>query len=184
MACATLKRSNEWDPLSPNSERQAKRRRCVPVTLSSTIPSTSTSSTNTRSGETAPNSLKELSSDMASGQVVANICEEKRHSQDRKQLHISMREINSSDSTRVPMGITSSFGQGLHSVTRKNQPLFTFRQVGFICERMMKERERKIKEEYDQALNTKLAEQYDTFVKFTYDQMQRRLEAETPSYFS
>ncbi|XP_013777727.1 akirin-2-like isoform X2 [Limulus polyphemus] len=158
MACATLKRSNEWDPLSPNSERQTKRRRCVPVTLSSTIPSTSISST-TRTGETSPSPLKELSSDMTS-------------------------EVSSSDSTRVPMGISSSFGQGLHSVTRKNQPLFTFRQVGFICERMMKERERKIKEEYDQVLNTKLAEQYDTFVKFTYDQMQRRLEAETPSYLS
>ncbi|XP_013777726.1 akirin-2-like isoform X1 [Limulus polyphemus] len=183
MACATLKRSNEWDPLSPNSERQTKRRRCVPVTLSSTIPSTSISST-TRTGETSPSPLKELSSDMTSGQVAANICEEKRHLQDRKQLYISMIEVSSSDSTRVPMGISSSFGQGLHSVTRKNQPLFTFRQVGFICERMMKERERKIKEEYDQVLNTKLAEQYDTFVKFTYDQMQRRLEAETPSYLS
>lgn len=46
-----------------------------------------------------------------------------------------------------------------------------------ICERMIKEREGQIKEEYDQVLNTKLAEQYDAFVKFTYDQIQRRFES-------
>lgn len=46
-----------------------------------------------------------------------------------------------------------------------------------ICERMIKEREDEIKEQYDAVLNTKLAEQYDAFVKFTYDQIQRRYEA-------
>lgn len=46
-----------------------------------------------------------------------------------------------------------------------------------ICERMMKEREEKLREQYDAVLNNKLAEQYDAFVKFTYDQIQRRYEA-------
>lgn len=46
-----------------------------------------------------------------------------------------------------------------------------------ICERMLKEREEKLREQYDAVLNTKLAEQYDAFVKFTYDQIQRRYEA-------
>lgn len=46
-----------------------------------------------------------------------------------------------------------------------------------ICERMMKEREEKVREQYDAVLNQKLAEQYDAFVKFTYDQIQRRYEA-------
>lgn len=67
---------------------------------------------------------------------------------------------------------------------RRDQPLFTFRQVGLICERMMKERESQIREEYDHVLSTKLAEQYDTFVKFTYDQIQKRFEGATPSYLS
>lgn len=49
-----------------------------------------------------------------------------------------------------------------------------------ICERMLKEREEKLREQYDAVLNNKLAEQYDAFVKFTYDQIQRRYEA-TPS---
>lgn len=46
-----------------------------------------------------------------------------------------------------------------------------------ICERMLKEREEKLREQYDAVLNNKLAEQYDAFVKFTYDQIQRRYEA-------
>lgn len=42
---------------------------------------------------------------------------------------------------------------------------------------MLKEREDKLREQYDNVLTTKLAEQYDAFVKFTYDQIQRRYEA-------
>lgn len=42
---------------------------------------------------------------------------------------------------------------------------------------MLKEREDKLREQYDAVLTTKLAEQYDAFVKFTYDQIQRRYEA-------
>jgi len=81
---------------------------------------------------------------------------------------------------------TSSSGSvGLVSPTRRDQPLFTFRQVGLICERLMKDRESQMREEYDRVLGTKLAEQYDTFVKFTFDQIQKRFETgATPSYLS
>ena len=58
-------------------------------------------------------------------------------------------------------------------------------QVGLICERMLRERENELREMYEQALTAKLAEQYDTFVKFTYDQIQKRFEATSaPSYLS
>lgn len=50
-------------------------------------------------------------------------------------------------------------------------------QVGLICERMLKEQETQIREEYDQILHLKLSEQYDAFVKFTYDQIQKRFES-------
>lgn len=46
-----------------------------------------------------------------------------------------------------------------------------------ICARMIKDSEDTIREQYDAVLTTKLAEQYDAFVKFTYDQIQRRYEA-------
>lgn len=46
-------------------------------------------------------------------------------------------------------------------------------KVGLICERMLREREVEIREEYDNVLSTKLAEQYDAFVRFTQDQIHR-----------
>lgn len=45
---------------------------------------------------------------------------------------------------------------GMHSPSRE-QPLFTFEQVGLICDRLMKEREHQIREEYDKVLSSKLA---------------------------
>ena len=58
-------------------------------------------------------------------------------------------------------------------------------QVGLICERMIREREAELREMYEQALAAKLAEQYDTFVKFTYDQLQKRFQSsDSPSYLS
>ena len=56
MACATLKRSLEFDPLhhSP-SQRSPKRRRCMPMTLSPTAPPTKQHQTNSSPfGEVAP----------------------------------------------------------------------------------------------------------------------------------
>lgn len=42
---------------------------------------------------------------------------------------------------------------------------------------MLKEQETQIREEYDQILHLKLSEQYDAFVKFTYDQIQKKFES-------
>jgi len=42
---------------------------------------------------------------------------------------------------------------------------------------MLKEQETQIREEYDKILHLKLSEQYDAFVKFTYDQIQKRFES-------
>ena len=41
---------------------------------------------------------------------------------------------------------------------------------------MLSEQEVKLREEYDQILNMKLSEQYESFVRFTYDQIQRKFD--------
>lgn len=59
-----------------------------------------------------------------------------------------------------------------------NRPRFdgvVFFKVNLICEQLVRDREVKIREEYDKVLSTKLAEQYDCFVRFTADQIQERL---------
>lgn len=57
-------------------------------------------------------------------------------------------------------------------------------QVNQICERMLKERETALREQYDKILAQKLSEQYDAFVKFTHEQIQRKFESSQCSYVS
>lgn len=58
------------------------------------------------------------------------------------------------------------------SPSRKEQPLFTLRQVGMICERLLKEREDKVREEYEETMTSKLAGSYffndSNYAAFTY----------------
>jgi hypothetical protein len=76
-------------------------------------------------------------------------------------------------------------GDRLSKVLGHNDlPLFSMNQVNLICERMMKEREQLIREEYDKILAQKLSEQYDAFVKFTHEQIQRRFETSQCTYVS
>nr|AGI44594.1 subolesin [Ixodes hexagonus] len=175
MACATLKRTHDWDPLHSPNGRSPKRRRCMPlsVTQAATPP--------TRAHQINPSPFGEVPPKLTSEEIAANIREEMRRLQRRKQLCFSSPLETGSPSGTL-CGVSAECG--LLSPMRRDQPLFTFRQVGLICERMMKERESQIREEYDRVLSAKLAEQYDTFVKFTYDQIQKRFEGATPSYLS
>lgn len=52
-------------------------------------------------------------------------------------------------------------------------PTLSIRQTQAICEKIIREREQKLREEYDKILISKLAEQYDTFVKYTHDHIER-----------
>lgn len=56
--------------------------------------------------------------------------------------------------------ICAGTSSGGISPTRKDQPLFTLRQVGMICERLLKEREEKVREEYEETMTSKLAGWY------------------------
>lgn len=181
MACATLKRTLDWDSVLGGG-RPAKRRRCAPFC----------SSPNQREkhGERASSSASNspmcsspksvfpdvLNNKLTPEYMAENIKAELKRLQRRKQLQYNMME--NSDSS-------GSEGSNEVSPSRSEKPIFTFKQVGIICERMLRERETEIREEYDNVLTTKLAEQYDAFVKFTYDQIQRNYTSHTaPSYLS
>lgn len=179
MACATLKRTLDFDPVH-NHGRPSKRRRCTPMCVS---PSSPSSLHQSPFGEVCPKLTPE--------KMAASIREEIRRLQRRKQLNFypghdcSNQESSSDGAMESPGSPTTSSFATTYSQSSKEKPLFTFRQVGMICERMLKERESQIREEYDRVLNTKLSEQYDAFVKFTYDQIQKRFEATAvPSYLS
>jgi len=194
MACgATLKRSLEFDPLhSPSQGVPLKRRRCMPMTMSQTPP---------------PTKIHQLTpSPFASGEtprltkddIAARIGSELKKMRRRRQLFYptSSSPPHSSSSTSMdrqspPPSIADisvdtypSSSNGAASPKQKDVPLFTFRQVAMICERMCTEQEDKIRESYDKVLNDKLSEQYEAFLKFNHDQLQKRFGNAPMSYVS
>jgi len=187
MACATLKRSLELDPLHSPPGSRPKRRRYAPISASPTIPPT-------RDDTESP--FVTVTTRLSPDQIQAHIKEEMRRLHRRKQLHFGDKEggspCASGPSSPNSGGLSSDFNtdslgalQSLSVKTNKEAALFTFPQVGLICERLVREREEQLRALYDQVLSAKLAEQYDTFVKFTHDQIKKRFEAASaPSYLS
>lgn len=194
MACVTLKRSLEFDPVHSPGARSPKRRRCMPICMP---PSTPTSKCH------EPSPFGEVTPKLTPEQILANVREEVKRLQRRKQLQFYSQPNNNqhpqdtlmcespgspsslSSCPRSPSPFTAASLNLPGGSSTKDKPLFSFKQVSLICERMLKERETEIREEYDRVLTLKLAEQYDAFVKFTHDQLQKRFEANAaPSYLS
>lgn len=118
-------------------------------------------------------------------QIFQNIKQEYSRYQRWRHLEVVLNqsEAGTSESHPHSSALTAPNSPG-SSWLKKDQPTFTLRQVGIICERLLKDYEDKIREEYEQILNTKLAEQYESFVKFTHDQIMRRYGTRPTSYVS
>ncbi|KAK8736915.1 hypothetical protein OTU49_004721 [Cherax quadricarinatus] len=206
MACVTLKRSLEFDPLHHGSctPRPHKRRRCVPMCVS---PQSAAAATARHTESQSP--FAEVTPTLTPEQIAQNVREEIRRLKRRKILQCGERSMECEggyDSPASPLsppspvcptspspaptstaGVSSLHQHHHHhqSSLGKDKPLFTFKQVNLICEQLLREREVNIREEYDKVLASKLAEQYDCFVRFTTDQIQQRLsQASLPSYLS
>ncbi|XP_056141721.1 akirin-1 [Lampris incognitus] len=183
MACgATLKRSMEFEALlSPQSP---KRRRCNPLPGSPSAPSPQRCNLRPQIIDSPPHAA---SPPPASGgehrltpeQIFQNLRQEYSRIQRRRQLEGAFNQSEAPSPSSSLAAPSSPPG-----ASRKDQPSFTLRQVSFLCERLLKDHEEKIREEYEQILNTKLAEQYESFVKFTQDQIMRRYGARPASYVS
>lgn len=72
------------------------------------------------------------------------------------------------------------------SLTHRNTQetkLFNFKQIQKICSTAIQMRNDDLLKEYEISLKTKLAEQYDTFVKFTFDQIRKQNGDEVKSSY-
>lgn len=78
-------------------------------------------------------------------------------------------------SSDVNLQQPSSPGKGI-----EEQPILSLKQVAMICNRLLRKQETELRQEYDRVLNQKLAEQYDMFVNFTHEQIQRRFVSDPP----
>ncbi|XP_072275504.1 akirin-1 [Pyxicephalus adspersus] len=178
MACgATLKRSMEFEALM--SPQSPKRRRCTP------LPGTPATPSPQRCGLRPDSPLGQQSPQLGGDrrltpeQIFQNLRQEYTRYHRRRQLEGA---FNQSENGQASTSLTAPSSPG--SVVKKDQPTFSLRQVGILCERLLKDHEDKIREEYEQILNTKLAEQYESFVKFTHDQIMRRYGTRPASYVS
>ncbi|XP_020803253.1 akirin [Drosophila serrata] len=68
-------------------------------------------------------------------------------------------------------------------ITKDNRNMFSYQQLKDMCFDLMEQTEDRLREEYEVQLTKSMAEQYDTFIKFTQDQMYREL-GYNPSYLS
>ena len=64
------------------------------------------------------------------------------------------------------------------------EPLFTLEQVKDIVRRAVDEKERQIRVQYDEILQRKLQEQYQSFAKFNEDYISRTLKSNDLGYIS
>lgn len=197
MACAALKRPYNFDLLA-NSPQQSlngspKRRRCG---ASATVSPARTVSP-----------FLEATPKLSIGELASNVQDEWRRIHRRRKLCGS--PPSNTDTTQgmggsspmhntwsSPLASRYSQFQGSSSPPRsmspgsmspprgKDQPALTIKQVVSLCERLWKEREEKLREEYDTVLTDRLAEQYDSFLKFTQDQIMRKYEQSSCSYVS
>jgi len=193
-SCMAMKRSFDHDrdsstnpfetrTSSPSTKRQ---RRLFPVTVVSSSSPPPASTTNSMTNESVePTTFPEIQPILTTDVLLTRIKEEVRRLQRRHQLKTtttnptsdaSDEETSSSNETRPTTTDQRSSANSTH--------LLTLKQVNMICARLIKEREEKIREEYDRILANKLNEQYEGFVRFTQDQLTRRFSELQFSYVS
>ncbi|NP_001089245.1 akirin-1A [Xenopus laevis] len=186
MACgATLKRSMEFEALM--SPQSPKRRRCAPLPGSPATPSPQRCAIRPEMQQGQQQPLSQLGGDrrLTPEQILQNIKQEYTRYQRRRQLEGAFNQCEAGALNEVQASCSSlTAPSSPGSLVKKDQPTFSLRQVGILCERLLKDHEDKIREEYEQILNIKLAEQYESFVKFTHDQIMRRYGARPASYVS
>jgi len=200
MACVTLKRSLDFDPLHSPS-RPTKRRRCVP--LHCTTPEKA------RQEEVIPTPPPSVfrENKLTPAEIAENLRNEMKRLKKRRQFVPSSPSSScmgssmgsppsppspsSAPSSPEPMtmegmeGASAGPSSSSAATSVKEKPIFTLKQMTMIAERMCKERVEQVRLEYDQILQQKLSEQYDAFVKFIDQQIQKRFsESQAPSYLS
>ncbi|CAH2075592.1 unnamed protein product, partial [Iphiclides podalirius] len=171
MACATLKRNLDWESMA---QLPAKRRRFTPFAA------TSSTSPGYKLSENRPSTFGETvsaSTKLTLERMPQEIWNEIKRLQRRRQLRLaagaaSCSSSSGSEGDASPPHRTQHTSQDAHKL--HNRALFTFKQVRMFCERMLREQEAALRAEYESALSNKLAEQYEAFVRFNLDQVQRR----------
>ena len=94
-------------------------------------------------------------------QIAQNVEQEWKRIQKRKRLTAisptSNLFVNNQLNQLLPSASPTTPASPVASTSDNNKPIFTLKQVQIICDKMLKEREKQIREEYDKVLNQKLS---------------------------
>ncbi|KAH7977542.1 hypothetical protein HPB49_002220 [Dermacentor silvarum] len=204
MASWTPKRALYWDPPGPPEEMPAKRM-CLThppaptpaprMEIADEIPVKrrrvdylgAPSTDSTMADEIYPSPCGDMPAQLPSGEASGQAPEGMWQLQQCQQTGYPEPQGNCNPPEGFPRAGTSSEGACAGDVrppVRLDQPMFTYRQVEQICQNIWNERENWIRAEYDRILSVTLAEQHESFVKFTYEQIQKKLQGSAPSYMS
>jgi len=183
MACGlALKRQLDLDsPLGPMHPHSPKRQRTSPYAVPKR-PSSSTSPP-----RTTPQTVPENADNITEELIDAVALQAKKLIQNPRtggveqnaQAQVSHSGDNFSDF--VKSFLTQC---GVAPGADEERPMFSMKQVVSICAKLLKQREDQVRSEYDRLLEGRLAEQYETFVRWTQDELHRRYNDGTPSYVS
>jgi len=146
----------------------------------------------TKLHQLTPSPFAEVSPKLSKEEIAAKIGSELKRLQRRRQLFspsscgqsASQERLSPPPTQELSIDTYPCSSTGASSPKQKDVPLFTFRQVTMICERMCQEHEEKIRESYDKVLNDKLSEQYEAFLKFNHDQLRKKFGNAPMSYVS
>ncbi|KRZ15502.1 Protein-cysteine N-palmitoyltransferase Rasp [Trichinella zimbabwensis] len=160
MACGiALKRSLDLD--SPYGPEHAVKRRCT--------------------GATSPRCLSFHASPTHSPPAV--VAEESPRKLSLTEIEVYLRQELRGNTNRInDMDTDQKVDVSTEIATFRDRPLLSIRQLCNLCDRLLKEQEIRLREEFEEVLNARLTEQYQTFVRFTYDQIHRRIDSTEPSF--
>ncbi|KRZ32682.1 Protein-cysteine N-palmitoyltransferase Rasp [Trichinella pseudospiralis] len=166
MACGiTLKRSLDLD--SPYGPEHAVKRRCTGATSPRCL-SFHASPTHSPPAVVAEESPRKLSLILLSYYVA--------------EIEVYLRQELRGNTNRInDMDTDQKVDVSTEIATFRDRPLLSIRQLCNLCDRLLKEQEVRLREEFEEVLNARLTEQYQTFVRFTYDQIHRRIDSTEPS---
>lgn len=187
MACgATLTLKRSCVDFEPMHCRPAKRQRCS-LTTSPLTGHTSTANTQAHKSAFA-DAVPRLTNDELASKIGVEIKRLQRRGRIASHSTCSADSgTNSPQQSSSMLSVVSQSSPTQMAVTSshcRDTPMLSLRQVQLVIERLLKEHEDHLRDEYDKILNEKLTEQYEAFLKFNYDEISRRFGETAASYVS
>ncbi|KRJ98970.1 akirin isoform X3 [Drosophila yakuba] len=173
VSCISRKRSIPWEENTPENFSAKRARKQIP---NRKLKISVSGISRKRSIPWDENTPENFSAKRARKQIPKRMLKISREPEVPNDFLIDLPVLLDTDPSDWEEGSPKSELQAAKSKTEDSRNLFTYQQLKLICCEMMNQCENRVVQEYEVALTQKMAEQYDTFIKFNHDQLQRECE--------